>query len=128
MRILCHFRRLPAVFCIIFTSFNNFYSVQKPRATKKVTKFGCQILGKIRHFINPGHQNMCYYVQNTKNHMSLQIFSIEFIIDLHLVADNLNSFATASKSSLVGLPLPFTVISCSYLSVTRVRSYAGESA
>ena len=127
MRILRHFRRLPAVFCIIFTPFNNFYSVQKPKATKKVTKFGCQISGKIKHFINSGHQNVCDYVQYTKNHMFLQIFSIEFIMDLHLVTDNLNSFATVSKSSFDGLPLPFTVISCSYLSVTRVRSYAGES-
>ena len=35
MHILHHFRRLLAVFCVIFTPFNNFYSVQKNKATKK---------------------------------------------------------------------------------------------
>ena len=40
MHILHDFRRLLAVFCVIFTPFNNFYGVQKTKATKKVTKFG----------------------------------------------------------------------------------------
>ena len=48
MRILRHFRRLLAVFRIIFTSFNYFYSVQKPKATKKVTKFGDL---RIKHYL-----------------------------------------------------------------------------
>lgn len=28
------------LFCVIFTAFHNFYSVQRTKATKKVTKFG----------------------------------------------------------------------------------------
>lgn len=51
MHILHDFRRLLAVFCVIFTPFDNFYSVQKNKATKKVTKFGDQNHNnKINHY------------------------------------------------------------------------------